>query len=800
MTNHWIDMIHADVVMICGSNAAENHPIAMKWIRRAKENGAIILSVDPRYTRTSSLSDVYAPLRSGTDIAFVGGMINYALQNGYVNREFLLAHTNAPFLIKDTYGFMDGLFSGYDPQKRAYDKSVWAYQLDAAGEPRRDDTLTDPHCVYQLMVRHFSRYTVEQVCQITGTPTEAFFKICENFTSTCAPDRSATWLYAMGTTQHTHGTQNIRSYVILQLLMGNMGIAGGGINALRGESNVQGSTDHGLLFHLLPGYLKAPDVSDQTLPDYLVKNTPKAISPQAANWWGNYPKYAVSLLKAWYGDAATAENGYCFDYLPKKTGNRSHIPLFETMLSGGIEGLFLFGQNPAVGGPNALLEREALGKLKWMVAVDLFETDTAAFWKRDGISPGDIQTEVFLLPAASSVEKEGSVSNSGRWVQWRYRAVDPLGDARSDLWVVHQLVKHLQAACAGSGAFPEPLTRLRWEYPEDAHGEPDVHTVAREINGYFLADADFPDRGKSFKKDQQVPSFVFLRDDGTTACGNWIICGSYTDAGNMMARRDPVDAPNGLKMFPNWSWCWPVNRRILYNRASCDRAGRPYNPKKWVIRWNAASKAWEGDVPDGPWPPEEKTAFIMRPDGVASLFAFGLEDGPFPEHYEPVESPVPNLMSSQPYNPAIKIFRPEQIGTPAQFPIVGTTYRVSEHWQAGAMTRNIPWLVELVPSVFAEISVELARQKGITNGDRIRIVTKRGAMEAHALVTQRFKPFYVADRWVHQMGIIWHFGYQGLATGDSANILTPHVGDANTTIPEFKAFLCDIERVAGRTS
>lgn len=798
MTNHWSDLINSDVIMVMGANCAENHPMATRWLQRAKERGALVLSVDPRYTRTSAFADHYAKLRSGTDIAFVGGMINYALENNLINHDYVVEYTNASFIVDSSFNFSDGLFSGYDAAKRQYSKASWIYEFDGDKVPKRDRTLQHPRCVFQLLKKHFSRYTPELVCRITGTPREDFLRICEVFTSTWPPTRSGSWLYAMGTTQHSHGTENIRSYAILQLLLGNIGIAGGGVNAMRGESNVQGSTDMGLLFHLLPGYLKSPATADVDLATYNTNNTPTTNDPLSANWWGNTPKYVVSLLKSWWGEHATPENGFCYDYLPKRSANYSHMALFEAMYAGKLKGLFCFGQNPAVGGPNSNLERAALHKLEWLVGVDLFETETSIFWKRPGVNPADVDTEVFLLPAAASMEKEGSVSNSSRLMQWRYKAVEPVGDAKSDAWIVSHLIKEMKRTYAAGGVFPDPILQLTWEYGEDE--EPDIHAVAKEINGRFVKDKDFPDRQRSFKAGEQVPGFAFLTDDGSTSCGSWIYCGSYTKPGkdgNMAARRSKEDAPNNIGLMPKWAWCWPVNRRILYNRASVDPNGNPYDPKRWVVRWNAEKKTWEGDVPDGPWAPQEKLPFIMRPEGVGCLFSSSVEDGPFPEHYEPAESPVRNLMSSVQFNPASKIWTTKDVdamGTPDKFPIVATTYRVSEHWQAGAMTRNMPWLVELAPDVFVEIGSDLAKRKGINNGDRVVIASARGQMEAYALVTDRFEPFWVDGRTIDQVGIIWHYGYDGLAQGDSANLLTAHVGDANTMIPEYKAFLVDLNR------
>jgi len=792
MTNHWIDIGNSDCILIIGSNAAENHPISFKWVTKAKENGAKLISVDPRFTRTSSKADIYARLRSGTDIAFVGGIINYCLENELYHKEYVVEYTNASFLIDPKFNCVDGLFSGYDENARKYNKDTWKYQLDEKGNPKQDKTLKDPNCVFQLLKKHFKRYSVDQVCAITGACKEDWLAVAKTYCATGKPGKAGTIMYAMGTTQHTHGTQNIRSYAILQLLLGNIGVSGGGINALRGESNVQGSTDHCLLFHILPGYLKTPKTDLQTYKQYLKKFTPKTNDPKSANWWGHYAKYSTSLLKAWYGNKATKDNEFSYQYLPKISGNYSHIALFEAMFKGEIDGLMLFGQNPAVGGPNAEKERKALENLKWMVAVDIWETDTSTFWKRPGVDPNKINTEVFLLPACSSVEKEGSVVNSGRWSQWRYPAVKPVGESISDLAIINNLCKAVKREYAKGGVFPDPILDLEWNYPEDEHNEPDVHAVAKEINGYFLKDVEI--KGKHFKAGTLVPSFAYLKDDGSTSSGNWLYCASYTEGGNMAARRNKTPDKFNVGLYSEWSWCWPVNRRIIYNRSSVNPKGEPWDKEHPVISWNAVTKKWDGDVPDGGWAPGTKYAFIMKPEGHARIFGPGLADGPFPEHYEPLESPTANQMSKQQNDPAIKIWEPDKIGTSKAFPIVGTTYRVTEHWQAGSMTRNLPWLVELVPDAFVEMSHALAKEKGITNGDKVVITTKRGLMTSYAVVTKRFKPYKIGNQTVHQIGVIWHFGYDGLATGGSANVLTPHVGDANTMIPEFKAFLCDIKK------
>jgi formate dehydrogenase major subunit len=647
------------------------------------------------------------------------------------------------------------------------------------------------------MRTHFARYDPDAVCNITGTPRDVYLKVCDHYTSTFAPDRAGTWLYAMGTAQSSHGTQNIRTYAILQLLLGNIGIAGGGVNAMRGESNVQGSTDQGLLFENLPGYLRIPVEADGDLHAYLARVTPKPTDRDSVNWWGNTPKYVVSMLKAWWGEQATPKNDFAFDYLPKigagfEGSGYSYIPLFQAMFAGEIRGAFCFGQNPAVGGPNAQLAREALDKLDWLVVADLFEHETCTHWMRPGVDPKDVHTEVFLLPAAASIEKEGSIVNSGRWMQWRYTAVPPPGEARADLDIVDGIVRALKAAYAEAGTFAEPIRELAWDYGGET-GHVDPHRVAKEINGSYLVDVEGAN-GTVSKAGTQVPGFAALRDDGTTASGNWLYCGSYTEAGNQSARRDATDAVNGIGIHPNWAWVWPMNRRILYNRCSVDLEGKPYHPRKWVIRWNAESESWEGDVPDGGMPPGAPP-YIMLPGGVAQLFAPGLADGPLPEHYEPAESPIRNPLSSQQINPAVKVWdttKFDRMGDPDEFPVVATTYRVSEHWQTGAMSRNMPWLVGLMPDAFCEIGVDLARRKGIANGDRVKIRSARGEVEVYALVTERFQPFFVAGRTVHQIGIPWHWGWAGLAPGDSANVLTANVGDPNTMIPEYKVFLCDV--------
>jgi formate dehydrogenase major subunit len=805
MTNHWIDIGNSDCILVMGSNAAENHPISMKWVGKAMENGATLLSVDPRFTRTSAKADFYTALRSGTDIAFLGGMINYIISNNLYDKEYVAYYTNASFILGKKFGFKDGLFSGYNKKTKSYDKSSWAFDKDKEGISERDHSLKNSRCVFQQLKKHFSRYNLKKVSSITGTPTADLEKVYKTYAASGKKGKAATIMYAMGWTQHTVGVQNIRTMAMIQLLLGNMGVAGGGVNALRGESNVQGSTDHCLLWHIWPGYLKTPRASNTSLAAYNKKWTPKTNDPLSANWWGNYPKYSVSFLKSMFGENATPFNGFGYDWMPKVDDGKhySWLDLFDAMYRGEFTGFFAWGQNPACSGANANKNREAFTKLDWMVNVNLFENETGSFWRGPGMDPKKIKTEVFFLPCAASVEKEGSITNSGRWSQWRYKAADPPGDALPDGEIMVELMDKIRKLYrVEGGAFPEPILNLKWDYT--TNGKFDSHKVAKEINGYFLADVTA--KGKMYKAGTLVPSFAFLQNDGTTSSGNWLYCHSYTEKGNMAARRGTEDK-SGIGLYSEWSWCWPVNRRIIYNRASVDRYGQPWDKEHPVISWTG--KGWAGDVPDGGWPPmltadgklnpKTKYPFIMKPDGHAHMFGPGRADGPFPEHYEPLECPIEkNLMSGQFINPTIKEF-----GTDAdtratcdpRYPIVATTYRVTEHWQTGVMTRWQPWLLETQPQSFCEMSHELAKLKGVKNGDKVSVESARGKVEAVAVVTIRFKPFKIAGTTIHQVGLPWCFGWVTPKDGgDSSNLLTPSIGDPNTKIPETKAFMVNVRK------
>ena len=841
MTNHWTDVANSDYIMVIAGNPAENHPAAYGHITDAIERGAKLIVVDPRFTRSASKAHIYCPIRSGTDVAFIGGVIKWVIDDmeanpGNYNTTYVTEYTNAAFLVNPEYQGppdLDGLFIDYDSTNRTYGKSKWTYQVDGSGVPIKDKTLQDQNCVFQIRKKHFARYTPEMVNKISGAPVEKFLEVAETFAKSGASDKSGNILYAMGATHHTNGVQVIRSYAILQLLLGNVGIAGGGIQAMRGESNVQGSTDQALLSHIIPGYLNVPVHTDINLLTYINRVTPKTTDPLSLNWWKNTPKYVKSLLKAWYGTAATIDNDFAFHYMPKpKSGkNYTHIALFDAMERGDetkkekVKGLMCWGQNPAVASPNANQTLKALDTLDWLVCVDMWETETSVFWKRPGVDPATINTEVFQLPAVGSFEKEGTVSNSGRWVQWRYKCADPPGEARADLEMLNELMLKIRELYEADATAPnrDGILSLTWDYaPVGEHV--DAQKVLKEMNGYDLATSKL------------MTSFANLKEDGTTSCGNWVYCGSCVEQesldafeqahldmwpdtryiGNRTARRYEADVGNGgydtaagykpIGLYSYYAWCWPLNRRIVYNRAAVDLNGQPWDQEKPVITWvGDTTGSWKGDVPDGGGKAMVyggHKPFIMRSEGHGCLFTANLGtreaslvDGPLPEHYEPWESPLEaNPLSGTMNDPVIKVWRPEEWSNPKDFPIVASTYRVVEHWQAGQMSRNLPWLVEQMPEMFVEMSEELAVEKGIDNGDKVVVWNTRGEIKAVALVTKRFKPFQMNGTTVHQIGMPWHWGYAGLSTGDSANVLTPSIGDPNTTIPEYKAFLCNIRR------
>jgi formate dehydrogenase major subunit len=799
-----------------GGNPAENHPCGFKWAIEAKKNrGAKIVSVDPRFTRTSAVADVYSPIRAGTDIAYLLGLVRYALENKRYHEDYVKLHTNAGYVIGDAFAFDDGLFSGFSDEKHEYDKSSWAYAADETTKAYKvDETLENPRCVFQLLKKHVDRYTPEMVEKICGTPKAKFLEVADVVTSTGTPERVGTIMYALGWTEHTTGVQIIRAAAMLQLLLGNVGRPGGGVNALRGHSNIQGATDMGGNTEILPGYMKTPVASLATLDDYLKTNTPGTLNKQpwaSMNYWQNYPKFTVSLLKSAFGAAATKDNDFGYAWLPKLDGNYSWAYMFDDMYRGdskraggtepGPEGLISFGMNPVGTGPNTAKMIAALAKLKWLVVVENVETETAQFWKAPreygGPDPSKIETEVYLLPAALFAEKDGTLTNSARWAQWKWKAIDPPGSSKSDQEILARLVLAVKALYKKEGgALPEAIAALSWSYTNPA--VPDLADVLKEINGKAIADVlDPKDKTKVLKAaGQQLDGFAQLQDDGSTSCGNWLYSGSFTEAGNNTARRSNAD-PTGLGMFHNWGFSWPANRRVMYNRASADKDGKPWDPDRVGIRWSG--EKWVGDVPDikPDSKPGEFGAFIMNPEGVGKLFSAGLNDGPFPEHYEAYESPVRNLLHPKVGpSPTAKRFTSDKdvFAKEGEFPIVCTTYRLTEHFHY--WTQHNRRLDMVQPDFFFEIPEELAKEKGIANEQRIRVSSARGSIEGKALVTKRLKPMKIDDKPVWQIGFPIHWGFAGVRVGPLANFLTAAVLEPNVWTPEYKTFLVRIETTA----
>jgi formate dehydrogenase major subunit len=816
MTNHWVDIKNTDLVLIMGGNAAEAHPCGFKWVTEAmQQRKARLVVVDPRFTRSAAVADFYAPIRVGTDIAFLAGVINYMLSNNKIHTEYVKSYTNATFLVNDGFKFDNGFFSGYDEAKRSYDKGTWAYQRDKSKDEfvMVDETMQDPNCVFQLMKKHYSRYTPELVSKICGTPKDAFLKVAEMIAGTSTPDRVMTILYALGWTQHSVGSQNIRAMAMIQLLLGNMGRAGGGVNALRGHANVQGITDMCLYSEVLPGYLGAPTDADATREDYLKARTPKPLRPNQMNFPQNFPKWHTSLMKAWYGDAANKDNNFAYEWLPKRDAAYDALAIFERMYQGKINGFLCQGFNPLAAIPNKKKLGIAFAKLKYLVVMDPLQTETAEFWKNveafNNVETDKIETEVFRLPATCFAEETGSFTNSSRLLQWHQRATEPPGEAKTDAEIMSSLFMRMRDLYKkDGGAFPDAIVNLAWPYSNPNNPAPDE--VAREFNGKALADVLSPPDPKNPKEPpkvlvkggEQLPGFAMLRDDGSTSCGNWLYCGSWSQAGNNMARRDTSD-PSGLGVYPNWGFSWPANRRVLYNRAGADPAGKPWDPKRKGIAWNGT--AWAGtDVPDiapALGPDSGAGPFIMTPEGVARLFAVGLmAEGPFPEHYEPFETPVGvNLMcpnnAKAVSNPAARVYKGdmEQFGKAAEFPYAATTYRLTEHHHF--WTKNSRANAATQPAQFVEIGDELAKEKGIANGQMIKVRSNRGEIKAVAVVTRRIKALDVNGKKVHTVGIPIHWGFVGVAkNGFISNTLTPYVGDANSQTPEFKAFLVNIEK------
>jgi formate dehydrogenase major subunit len=816
---------------------AECHPVGFQWVMEAKARGAAVIHVDPRFTRTSAVADLHVPLRAGSDIVFLGAIINYVIANQKYFRDYVVAYTNAATILTDDFTDtedLDGVFAGLDVEGHRYDPSAWSYQgtlvRAAAGSrgtpydqdllgrtgggttpgqapgPQVAESLEHPRCVFQVLRRHFARYTPEMVERACGVPPGVFARVCELLTANSGRDRTTAFVYSVGWTQHTVGVQYIRTAAILQALLGNMGRPGGGILALRGHASIQGSTDIPTLFDLLPGYLPMPRA--QAHPDldgYLDDVT------MSKGFWANTRAYLVSLLKAYWGDAATAENGFCFDYLPRLTGDHSTYTTVLEQLNGRCHGYFLFGQNPAVGSANARMQRLGMANLDWLVVRDMTMIESATWWRNGPetetgeMRTEDIKTEVFFLPAAAHTEKSGSFTNTQRMLQWHHEAVCPAGDARSDLWFIYHLGRRIRAKLAASAdEMDRPVLDLTWDYPvRGPLAEPSAEAVLAEVNGW---DGD----------GQPLSGFAQLKGDGSTTCGCWIYSGAYAGGVNQTARRTPGAEQSWVA--PEWGWAWPANRRILYNRASADPDGKPWSQRKAYVWWDAEAGRWTGhDVPDFPAtrppayrPPEGASGvdaisgidpFIMQNDGKAWLYApAGLADGPLPTHYEPQESPFTNPLYGQQRNPVRQIIaHPEDPLQPSGsepgssvFPYVATTYRLTEHHTAGGMSRTLPYLAELQPEFFCEVSPELAAERGLENAGWATIITARTAVEARVLVTPRLRPLVVGGRLLHQVGLPYHWGPNGLVTGDAANELAALSLDPNVHIQEVKAMACDI--------
>jgi formate dehydrogenase-N alpha subunit len=885
MTNGWIDIKNTDMMLIMGGNPAENHPCGFKWSIEAKlKRNAKMIVVDPRFTRTAATADLFLQIRAGADIAFLGGLINYAIQNNRIAKDYLINYTNAAFIVKDGFKLPeDGLFSGFDGNSN-YAKETWNYEaggnvgpkaespgvIGAAARPKAsassavqsgngksaaggvmesntggghqaaggpgaaaqggtkpppmlpadvayDLSLQHERSVFQLLKRQYSRYTPEMVERITGIPKDQFLKAADLFTSIRKDGdmrKAATIIYAVGWTQHTTGTQIIRTAAIIQLLLGNVGRAGGGVNALRGHCNIQGATDMGGVFDIFPGYLKIPAPTDTDLATFLKRTTPTPSKPgewDSYNYWSNTPKFMVSFLKALYGDAARKENDWAYNYLPKIDRKYSWTELWDFMYNGRVKGLFAFGMNGVMIGPNSRKNINALKKADWLVVCDLYAEETSEFWKAPGTTKDEmskINTTVYRLPGAGFAEKDGTFVNSARWLQWKYVALPTPGQSKVDQEILARIfLKVRDLYKAEGGKFPDPIVNLSWSYTTPL--TPSFTELAKEINGKALADLTdeklLP--GQTIKAGQQLPGFAWLRDDGTTACGNWLYSGSWTEAGSQAQRRGTED-PSGLGIYPNWAWSWPANRRVMYNRASCDPSGKPWDAERRQVWWNEAQQKWVGnDVPDfkvDSNPKDHMGPFIMNPEGVGRIFAplAAFADGPFPEHYEPMESPIANpLHPNQSNNPVAKKYKSDmdKFGTVDEgFNVVCTTYRLTEHYHY--WTKNNPMNVQLVPEPFVEIPAELADDMGITGGEKVKVSSARGVHIAKAMVTKRIKSMMIDGKKTYQIGVPIHWGYRGIKEDEGktsltlANDLSPAAIDPNAYTPEFKGFLVKIEK------
>lgn len=806
MTNNWVDIKNANLILVQGGNPAEAHPVGFRWAIEAKKNGAKIIVVDPRFNRTASVSDLHAPIRSGSDIAFLMGVIRYLLETNQIQHEYVKHYTNASYLVNEGYKFEDGLFSGFNEEKHSYDKSTWNYQFDENGHPKRDMTLQDPRCVINVLKEHVARYTPEVVENITGVKQKLFLQICEEIGKTSAPNKTMTHLYALGFTEHTIGTQNIRSMAMIQLLLGNIGMPGGGINALRGHSNVQGTTDMGLLPTMLPGYMRLPTEKESSFDQFINAITPKDIVPNQINYYRNTPKFFISMMKTFYGDKATKENSWGFDYLPKVDRVYDPITHVKMMHDGEMHGWILQGFNVLNSLPNKNKTVAGMSKLKYLIVLDPLQTESSEFWRNFGesneVDSSKIQTEVFRLPTTCFAEEDGSIANSGRWAQWHQKSCDQPGEALPDADIFSMIREEMHKLYKSEGGHGiESFEAMTWNY--DIPHSPSPTELAKELNGYALEDLYDANGNLMYKKGQLLNAFAHLRDDGTTTSGNWLYVGQWTEKGNQTENRDNSD-PSGLGCTLGWGFAWPANRRVLYSRASLDINGNPWDKHRQLIKWNGKNWNWFDIADYGTQPPGSDTRpFMMSAEGVGRLFAVDkINSGPFPEHYEPIESPIdtnplhPNVVS----DPTVRIYKEDRefIGSNKEYPFVATTYRLTEHFHSWTAQSAINIIAQ--PQQFVEIGEKLAEEKGIQKGDMVRITSKRGYIKAVAVVTKRLRALEVNGKTVHHVGIPIHWNMKVLNgkgnRGFSTNTLTPSWGESVTQTPEYKTFLVNVEKIA----
>ena len=806
MTNNWVDIKNANLILVQGGNPAEAHPVGFRWAIEAKKNGAKIIVVDPRFNRTASVADLHAPIRSGSDIAFLMGVIRYLLETNQIQHEYVKHYTNASYLVNEGYKFEDGLFSGFNEEKHSYDKSTWNYQFDENGHPKRDMTLQDPRCVINVLKEHVARYTPEVVENITGVKQKLFLQICEEIGKTSAPNKTMTHLYALGFTEHTIGTQNIRSMAMIQLLLGNIGMPGGGINALRGHSNVQGTTDMGLLPTMLPGYMRLPTEKESSFDQFINAITPKDIVPNQINYYRNTPKFFISMMKTFYGDKATKENSWGFDYLPKVDRVYDPITHVKMMHDGEMHGWILQGFNVLNSLPNKNKTVAGMSKLKYLIVLDPLQTESSEFWRNFGesneVDSSKIQTEVFRLPTTCFAEEDGSIANSGRWAQWHQKSCDQPGEALPDADIFSMIREEMHKLYKSEGGHGiESFEAMTWNY--DIPHSPSPTELAKELNGYALEDLYDANGNLMYKKGQLLNAFAHLRDDGTTTSGNWLYVGQWTEKGNQTENRDNSD-PSGLGCTLGWGFAWPANRRVLYSRASLDINGNPWDKHRQLIKWNGKNWNWFDIADYGTQPPGSDTRpFMMSAEGVGRLFAVDkINSGPFPEHYEPIESPIdtnplhPNVVS----DPTVRIYKEDRefIDSNKEYPFVATTYRLTEHFHSWTAQSAINIIAQ--PQQFVEIGEKLAEEKGIQKGDMVRITSKRGYIKAVAVVTKRLRALEVNGKTVHHVGIPIHWNMKVLNgkgnRGFSTNTLTPSWGESVTQTPEYKTFLVNVEKIA----